>query len=158
MGELGENAAEIDLPVAQRSEPPRPVDPVAIAAIDARTAGRIELGILDVEHADAVVVEVDELQIIHRLQHEMTGVIEDVGTPMAAHRLQEPLERHTVMQVLARMQLVAEVDALFLERIQDRPPALAELGEPFRHQSGGPLRPGIDERPEQRAREGRMSL
>ncbi len=54
------------------------------------------------------------------------------------------------------MEFVAEVDALLLERIQDRPPALAQFGKAFRDQPGGPLRPGIDEGPEQRTREGRM--
>ena len=61
-GELAEDAAEIDLAVAQRAEAAGPVDPVLEAAIDALPAGRVELGVLDVERLDPLVVEVDELR------------------------------------------------------------------------------------------------
>ncbi len=60
------------------------------------------------------------------------------------------------MQILARMNLIGEVDALFVEGIEDRPPALTELGEGGLDQAGWPLRPGIDVGPGQRAGEGDM--
>ena len=73
LGELGKHRAEIDMPVAQRAETSRPVDPALITAINAGTAGRIELGILDVKGADALVVNVDEIEIVHRLKDKWEG-------------------------------------------------------------------------------------
>ncbi len=55
----------------------------------------------------------------------MAGVVEDVGARMAAHLVQEALEGRAVVQVLARMDLVAAIDALVLEDVQDRLPATA---------------------------------
>ncbi len=57
--QLAENALEIDLAITERAETPRPIDPILIATINARTAARIELRILDVEHLDAFVVDID---------------------------------------------------------------------------------------------------
>src|SRR5690606_25666315 len=54
--QLRENPAEIDLAVAQRAEAAWAVDPVLKAAIDPRSPGRIELRILDVEHADPLMI------------------------------------------------------------------------------------------------------
>src|SRR3546814_10911253 len=64
---------EIDLPVAQRAEAAGAVDPVLKPAIDPRTSGGVEFGVLDVEHADPLVINVDELQIVECLQHIMAG-------------------------------------------------------------------------------------
>src|SRR4051812_12599393 len=50
---LGEDAAEIDLTIAQRTEAPRTVDPGLEAAIDALARGGVELRVLGVEHPDA---------------------------------------------------------------------------------------------------------
>src|SRR5215217_1948067 len=66
---LGEDGGEIDLAVAKRAEAPCPVDPALVAAINALAAGRIELGILDVEHLDPLVIDVDVVQVIELLQH-----------------------------------------------------------------------------------------
>ena len=77
--ELGEDAAEIDLAVAQRAEAAGPVDPALIAAIDALPAGRIELGVLHVERLDALVIDVDEGEIVELLQHEVRRVVVDVA-------------------------------------------------------------------------------
>ena len=56
---------------------------------------------------------------------------------------QEALERHPVVQVLARVNFVGDIDALFLERVEDRPPALAEfvLGQHRPQQRPVALRP-----------------
>src|SRR6202008_3628240 len=66
---LGEDRAEIDLAVAKRTEAPGAVDPRLEAAIDAGAAIGIELGILHVEHLDAVVIDVDVFQVVEGLQH-----------------------------------------------------------------------------------------
>src|SRR5690606_24125160 len=58
--ELREDAAEIDLAIAQRTEAAGPLGPALIARIDALPAGRVELGILHVEGRDALVIDVDE--------------------------------------------------------------------------------------------------
>src|SRR3546814_13670088 len=94
----GENPAEIDLPVAQQAEAAGAIDPVLKAAIDPRSPGRVELGVLDVEHADPLVINVDELQIVERLQHIMAGIIEDVGTRMIIDAGKEALEGTAVVE------------------------------------------------------------
>ena len=73
LGQLAEHRGEIDLPVAQRAEAACPVDPRRIARIDALPAGRIELGVLGVEHPDAVVINVDVIEIVECLQHVVVG-------------------------------------------------------------------------------------
>ena len=74
---------------------------------------------------------------------------------VAADALEEHLEGGAVEQVLARMDLVADVDAVLVEGVEDRLPAPAELGEGLLDQARRPLRPGIEKGPGQRAGEGR---
>ena len=151
-----EYAAEIHLAVAERAEPARAFHPGLIAAIDALTRGRIELGVLDVERADALVVEVDEAEIVELLQHEMTRVVEDLAAPMVADARQEHLEAGAVVQVLAGMDLEAHINTRGVERIEDRLPACGERVERGLDQAGRTLRPGIDIGPGERAGERRM--
>ena len=68
--------------------------------------------------------------------------------------VEEHLEGRAVEQVLARMDLVADVDAVLLGEVEDRPPAPRQLVEGGLDQPRRPLRPGIDEGPGQRAGEG----
>src|SRR5688500_12456609 len=82
-GELGENSAEIDLAIARRAEAPSPLEPWLKARIDALPSARVEFGILNVKGADALVVHVDELQIIEMLQHEMRGIVIDLAALVA---------------------------------------------------------------------------
>src|SRR3546814_17476295 len=110
--QLGENPAEIDLPVAQRAEAAGAIDPVLKPAIDPRTSGGVEFGVLDVEHADPLVINVDELQIVERLQHIMAGIIEDVGARMIVDAREEAFEGPPVVQILAGLNLIGEVDPL----------------------------------------------
>ena len=145
MRHLGEDAAEIDLSVAERTEAARALDPGRIAAIDALPPGRIELGVLDVKRLDALVIDVDEGEIVELLQHEMRGIVEDVAALVALQRLQEPLEGRAVENVLARMNFIGDVDAGVVERIEDRLPALGEFLERGLDQARGALRPGIDD-------------
>jgi hypothetical protein len=71
--ELGEHAREVHLPVAQGPEAPGAVDPGLVARIDALPAVRVELGVLDVEGADALVVDVDEGEVVQRLSTKCDG-------------------------------------------------------------------------------------
>jgi hypothetical protein len=72
----------------------------------------------------------------------MAGIVEDVAARMIGHALQEHLERRAVMQVLAWMQLVAQIDTYCIEPIEDGTPALCKLSESSLDQSDRPLRPG----------------
>ena len=142
--QLGEDAAEIDLPVAQRAEAAGPVDPALITRVDALAAGRIELGVLDVERLDALVIDVDEGQIVELLQQEVRRVVVDVAALVAADRVEEHLEGGAVEHVLAGMNLEADVDAGLVIDVEDRFPAAAELGERLVDQAGRALRPWIE--------------
>src|SRR5213593_3486955 len=154
--QLREDRLEVHLTVAQGTEPAGAIDPRLEPAIHALAAGRIELGILDVKHADAVVIEVDVLEIVELLQHEVTGIVQQVAALVTAQALEEHLERHAVVQILAGMDLEAGVDAVFFEHIENRAPTPRQLVERRLDQTGRPLRPGIEVGPRQGTREGRM--
>ena len=109
--ELRENAGEIDLSVAERAEAAGALDPGRIAGIDALPAGRIELGVLHVKGLDALVIDVDEGEIVELLQHEMRGIVVDRAALVAFQRVEEPLEGRAVEHVLAGMDFIADVDA-----------------------------------------------
>ena len=150
----GKNRAELYLPIAQRTESPGAIHPRLEPGIDALPAARVELGVLGVKHPDARMIDVDELQIVELLQQEMAGVIQNVAAPVIVHALQKHLKGDAIVQILARMDLVAEVDARLVEGIQDRRPAARQLVEGGFHQARGALRPRVDERPGQRAGKG----
>ena len=60
--QLGEDAGEVDLAVAERTEAAGPLNPRRITRINALPAGRIELAVLDVKRLDPLVIDVDELE------------------------------------------------------------------------------------------------
>ena len=155
--ELGEDAGEIDLAVAGRAEAPGPVHPALVAGIDALLAGRIELGVLDVEHPDPLVVEIDVLQVVELLQHEVARIVEQVRARVVVHALEEHLVGDAVVEILARMDLVADVDTVLVEGVEDRQPAPCQLVEGLFDEAGGALRERIDVGPGKRAREGRRA-
>src|SRR5579859_7479744 len=95
--ELAEDRAEVDLPVAQRAEAPRAIDPALVTAVHAGATIGAELGILHVKGADAFVIDVDEGQIVHLLQDHMAGVVEDVRARVVIHRIEETLERGAIV-------------------------------------------------------------
>ena len=86
----------------------------------------------------------------------MAWIIEDRRTRMPAHFVEEALERHTVMEVLARMQLESTVDTRIVESIEQRPPASSQLGKGFFCQPSRSLRPWIYIGPGQCARKSRV--
>src|SRR5437867_1808133 len=147
LGQFREDRLEVHLTVARGTEPAGAIDPRLEPAIHALAAGRIELGILDVKHADAVVIEVDVLEIVELLQYEVTGIIQQVAALVTAHALEEHLERHAVVQILAGMDLEAGVDTVFIEDVENRAPAPRQLVERRLDETGWPLRPGVEIRP-----------
>ena len=154
--ELREDRLEIDLPVAERAVAAGALEPSLVAAVDALLGGRIELGVLDVKHLDAFVIDVDEAEIVHALFDEVAGVVVDVAALVAADRLQEHVERVAVENVLGGMNLEAEIDAVFVENVENRLPPARLFGETFLDQAGGPLRIGIEIGPGERAGEGHV--
>jgi len=156
LGELGEDRFEVHLAIAQRTEPSGPIDPRLEPTVHALAAGRVELGVLDVEHANPLVIEIDVLEIVELLQHEMAGVVEEIATLVTTDAIEEHLERHPVMQILTGMDLVADVDARLIERVENRPPAPRQLVERRLDQARRPRGPGIEIRPRQRAGKRRM--
>src|SRR5262249_10931970 len=121
-------------------------------------AVRPELRILHVEGADALVVEIDELEIVELLQDVVTGIEQDVRARVPADRLEKTLEARAVVQVFARVQLEAQVAARLVRGIEQRAPAARELREAFLDEPGRTLRPGINGVPQQCARECRLRL
>src|SRR5258708_24606725 len=107
--QLGEDRLEVPLTAAERTDRAGGIAPERNPAIHALAAGRIELGILDVKHADAIVIEVDVLEIVELLQQEVTGIVQQVAARVSADALEEHLERHPVVQILAGMDLEAGV-------------------------------------------------
>src|SRR5690606_6720853 len=108
---------------------------------------RAELRILDVKHADAFVIAVDEAEIIQLLQQQVARVVENLRARMLIDRIEEALEGGAIVQVLAGVDLEAQVDPGFIERIEDRPPAPRQFGEALLDQTARSLWPGIHVRP-----------
>src|SRR5437016_7098300 len=154
--ELREDRLEVHLTVAQGTEPAGAIDPRLEPAIHALAASWIELGVLDVKHANAVMIDVDVLEIVELLQHEVTGIVQQVAALVSAHAIEEHLERHPVVQILAGVDLEAGVDPVFLEYVENRAPAPRQLVERRFDQTRRLLRPGIEVGPRECTREGGM--
>src|SRR5208283_593065 len=150
-GELGKDRFEINLAVAKRPVAPGALKPALIAAIDALLRGWVELGVLDVEHLDAIVIGVDEAEIVHALLDEVARVVIDVAALVAADRVEKHVERVAVEHVFARVDLKAEVDAILVKGVEDRLPAARLLGEALLDQAGRPLGIGIEIGPGERS-------
>ena len=153
-----EDGAEVDLPIAQRTEAPGPIDPILVAAVHTLPPVGAELGVLDVEGLDARVVDVDEGQVVELLQHEVARVVKDARARVVVHCGEESFEGYTVMQVFARVQFVADVHAGRVEGVEHRSPALGQFGESLFHEPSGPLWPRVEVGPGERPREGGVRL
>src|SRR5690606_27519262 len=105
------------------------------------------------EHPDAFVIKIDELQVIELLQHKVAGVVQDICPFVVPRRLQETLERDPIVQILTRMEFKTNVHPVLLKYIENRHPAVSELFKSCLYESARPLRPGINRMPHQGARE-----
>ena len=102
-----------------------------------------KFGILDVERRDAVVVEVDERQIVHRLQQKVRRVVVDPRARMVCDGGQEPLPACPVKDIFAGVQFKPDVDAGIVIGVQDRQPAAGQFGKGGLNQACRALRPGV---------------
>ena len=78
---------------------------------------------------DALVINVDEPDIVERLQAKMRRVVIDAAALVTVELVEEALEGDAVEKILARMQFEADVDAVILMRVEDWLPASGELVE-----------------------------
>ena len=76
---------------------------------------------------------------------------------MIAHHREESLKGHTIVKILAGVDLEANVNANTIKRIQDRLPASAELAKAFGDDPSRPLRPRVHEVPHQGTGERHMT-
>ena len=106
------------------------------------------------EHADAVGVDVEMVDIVELLQDVMRRIVKHAGPRMAADAVEEHLITVAVMQILAGVDFIADIDAAGLGMIKDRLPAPGEFVERLFDQPGGALRPGVEIGPGQRAGKG----
>ena len=103
--------------------------------------------------AHPVVIDIQEAQIIHLLQDHVARIVEYVRPLMPSHHFKKPVEGCAIVQVLARMQFVANIHARLIKRVENRLPAPTQLLKRLIDQPRRPLRPRIKERPRQRATE-----
>ena len=72
-------------------------------------------------------VEINVLQIIQLLKHEMAWVIEDVATRMFFCRFPKALKRNSIVQVFARMYFIAKVDSRLVKGVQNGKPSFCKF-------------------------------
>src|ERR1700674_656232 len=125
--ELGKYRTEINLPVSRRAKPPRTIHPALITSVNALPARRTKLRILHVKHFNALVVHLDEFQIIELLQHEMAWVIQHVASLMIARTLQKHFKSGPIMQIFTGMNLKAQIHSRLIKCIQDGTPPRRQL-------------------------------
>src|SRR5579864_8875283 len=128
-GEAGKDRAEIDVAVAKRAEAARAVRPFGVARINALLWRGTKLRVLHMKRFDALVVNVDEPDVVERLQAKMRRIVIDAAALVALELVEEALKRDAIKQILARVQFESDVDALILVRVEDRLPAASQLVE-----------------------------
>ena len=72
---------------------------------------------------DALVIDVDEADVIQVLQTKVRRIVVDAAALVAADRSEEALEGRAVEKVLAGMQLIADIDPELLVKVKYRSPA-----------------------------------
>src|SRR5690242_18353263 len=122
--QLGKNSAKIHLPIAERPEPPRAPNPRLVSAINSLSPRRMKLRVLHVKHFHSRMINVEKGHVVELLQNKMAGVEQNVAPFVSAYALQEHVECHAVVQILARMQLVTQINSGRVKCIQNRLPAL----------------------------------
>ena len=146
-----ENAAKIDLAVADAAEASGTIEPILIAAIGPARSTWGELGVLDVKRRDPRMVAIDEAEIVHLLEQEMAGIVIDLHPRMMVDTCKKPLERRAVVQILPRVKFETQVDAGAVGLVEQRTPAPRQFIEGTFDQAWGSWRIGIKERPGQPA-------
>src|SRR5438270_135205 len=101
------------------------------------------------EHFYAVVVKINEVQIVELLKDKVTGIKQQIAAGMIFDPLQKHFEGDPVVQVLSGMNFKAQIHSGLIKCVQDRQPAGGEVLEGSLDESGRSLRPRIDVRPRQ---------
>src|SRR3954454_21515433 len=83
----------------------------------------------------------------------MARIVEDLGASMPVQPFEKTLERRSVVEILARMQLEAEIDVCRIRLVEDRPPPSCELFKGALDQARRRGREWIEKRPSEAARE-----
>ena len=143
LSQLGEDCGEIDLAVTKGAEASGAINPGLIATVDALAATGAELSVLDVKHLDALVIQIDVLEVIELLQHEVTRVEKNVAARMILHAVEKHFKAGAVVKIFAGVNFEAEVDPDSVEFVEDRMPALSKLVESGFDEARGALRPRI---------------
>ncbi len=154
-GQPRKHLLEVHLAVAERTEPARPLLPAEIAAINARFRRGPVFGVLHVKCLDPLRVHINKADVVQALKDEVRGIVIDRHARMVPRSFEELLERSTVIEVLARVQFVGDVDAVLVGEVENRLPPHCQFREALLDQARRPLRPRINERPHQRAAERR---
>src|SRR5690606_41494116 len=116
--------------------------------------GEIALWLTNEKFSDALVIDDVEGEIVDLLQKKMRGIVVHGAALVVTHSVEEHLEGCTVEDVLARMEFIADVDAVLLVDVEDRLPAPRKLGEGLFDQARWALRKGIEIGKGERAGEG----
>jgi hypothetical protein len=96
-----------------------------------------------VKHLDSVVVEVYVLKVIELLQYEMAWIEEEVAALVPVDEIKKHLEGCTIVQIFPGVNLVAEVDPILIEHVEDGSPAICQFLKGGLYQTSGTLRPWI---------------
>src|SRR5690242_15350665 len=110
------------------------------------------------EHLYEGMIEVNVLQIVKLLEHEVTGIVQNVAARVLASRLPESLESNPVVKVFARMDLITDVDTCLVKGVQDWQPSLRQFFETVFDQSCRTLWPRVYCVPHERAGERGMRI
>ncbi len=72
------------------------------------------------ERFNTLMVDIDIFEIIDLLQMEVAGVKQDVATRMVIYLVKKTFECSTIMKIFTWMDLVANINAIFLKGVEDR--------------------------------------
>jgi hypothetical protein len=74
-------------------------------------------------------IDVDEVEIVELLKDEVTWVKQDIAPFVSTDAVQKHFERNAIMEVFARVQLEAEIDANRVKGVENRRPTFCQLVE-----------------------------
>ena len=95
------------------------------------------------KHFYALMVVIDEFDVVQLLQQKVTGIVENVAARMIASGLKESLKSNTVVQVFPGMDFVAYIYTGLIKTVKYGQPALGKRCKTGFHQPLGPLRPRV---------------
>src|ERR1700678_321922 len=118
--QLRENSTEIHLAITQRSESSRAIHPRLKTSVHSLSRGGIKFRIFHVEHFYSRVIQIDVLQVIQLLQHEVAWVIKKIAARMPLEPIQKHFEGRTIVNVFAGMNFETCIYIVLVEHIENR--------------------------------------